>query len=420
MVNKTKTSNGLRIITIPLENSKTVTILVLVGIGSKYERKELNGISHFLEHMLFKGTDKRSNPKDVAETIDKIGGSYNAFTGEEYTGYYVKVASSHFDTALDWISDIFINSKIPAQEVEKEKGVIIEEINMIKDHPMNYVQQVWTNLLYDDQPAGWDIAGTKESVTSIARGDLKEYKEKNYVTSGTIVCVAGNINPDIAREKVEKAFINVKEGEAPSKESVIENQAEPQALVENRETDQPHLCLGVRAYDIFHPKRRVLNIIETVLGKMMSSRLFVKIREELGLAYYVRTSYDSYTDTGFVVTQAGVDNRNVGRAVEAIIEEYNKMTTSKVPPEELKKAKENIKGRLAISLETSDAQAYFFGNQELLKGEIDPIEKIFDEIDKVREEDVLTVSKDIFRPENLNLAVVGSINQDELKNMIKR
>ncbi len=415
MLKNTKLKNGLRIITVPSKNSKTVTVLVLVGVGSKYERRNISGVSHFLEHMYFKGTKKRPTPKQVAETLDKIGGAYNAFTGEEYTGYYAKVASSNFEIALEWVSDIFLNSKIPPKEVMKEKGVIIEEINMVKDHPMSYVHRVWTDLLYGDQPAGWDIAGTKETVSSMTRKDLIDYMKKGYVASGTVVCVAGNINSDDAESKVKKYFSGISDGSKLGKEPVIEKQSGPAVMVERRNTDQTHICLGVRAYDLFHPRRYTLNIMETILGRMMSSRLFVKIREELGLAYYIRTEYESSTDSGFFVTQAGVDNSKAVQAVSAILKEYGKISSHRVSSEELSKAKENIKGRMAISLESSDAQAYFYGTQELLKKEIVPIDKIFEEIDKVTSDDVLETAKDIFRPEKLNLAAIGPVKKADFK-----
>lgn len=420
MVKKFELESGLRVVVVPIEKSPTATILVLAGVGSKYETKEINGISHFLEHMLFKGTEKMASYKEVAETLDKIGGSYNAFTGEEYTGYYAKVALPHFDIALEWVSDIFLNSKIPADEAAKERGVIIEEINMIKDHPMSHVQGVWTKLLYGDQPAGWDIAGTKETVLSIERDDLVDYMERGYRASNTVVCVAGSFDPEKIREKIESHFDKIRRGKEITKEAVIEHQEAPAAMNEKRETDQTHLCLGVRAYDTFHPQRRVLSVIETILGKMMSSRLFVRIREELGLAYYIRTGYDAYSDSGYLVTQAGVDNKKVIQAVGAILDEYDKISSEIVSQEELSKAKENIKGRLAISLESSDALAYYYGLQELVKKEIKSLDQIFKEIDQVKAEDILTVSKDIFKPENLNLAAIGPISESQLEKAIKR
>ena len=416
---KSVNENNLRVITIPVPSSKTVTVLVLTAVGSKYENKKISGISHFLEHMYFKGTKKRPGPKAVAETLDKIGGSYNAFTGEEYTGYYAKVASPFFETAIDWVSDIFLNSKIPDKELMKEKGVIIEEINMIKDHPTSYVQEVWTNLLYGDQPAGWSIAGTKKSVSSITRNDLISYMKKGYVASSTIVCISGGIDQKTAEEKAFHYFSKIPSGDGLIKNKTKEKQNKPAIKIDKRKTDQTHICLGFRAYDTFHQQRYALSLIETVLGKMMSSRMFVRVREELGLAYYVRTTYDASTDTGFLVTQAGVDSKKTEKAVSAILKEYKNLADKKIQSKELEKAKENIKGRALISLESSDAQAYFYGKQELLRGKTIPMKEIFKEIDKVTAEEIQIVSKDIFKPENLNLAMVGpSLKEKEVIKII--
>ncbi len=417
---KTITSNGMRIITVPLANSNAVTILVLAGVGSKYENKKTSGISHFLEHMYFKGTKKRRNHKAVSETLDKIGGSYNAFTGDEYTGYYAKVASSYFETALEWVSDIFLNSTLPEKEVIKEKNVIIEEINMIKDHPMSYVQELWTELLYGDQPAGWSIAGSKESVLGISRNDLLDYMKKGYSSSNTLVCVVGAVDEKTVEKKVKKYFSKIKKGKKPFKKPVIENQKEPKMLARKKETDQVHLCLGVRAYDLFHKDRYVLSVIETILGKMMSSRLFVKIREELGLAYYIKTEVDATSDSGFLTTRAGVDFRKVEKAVSAIVKEYKKISNYKVSKTELKKAKENIKGRTTLSLESSDSQAFFYGAQELLEGKIMTPQEIFVKIDKITSEDILKVSKNIFKEKSLNLSLIGPIsNELKIKKLLK-
>ncbi len=405
--------NGLRVLTVPVANSKTATVLVLAGVGSKYEEKRISGISHFLEHMYFKGTKKRPNHKSVAETLDKIGGAYNAFTGDEYTGYYAKTAAGHFDVALEWVSDIFLNSTLPEKEVVKEKGIIIEEINMIKDHPMSYIQELWAELLYGNQPAGWSIAGTKKSVLSISRKDLLDYMSKGYSASNTLVCVAGAVKEDTAEKMVEKYFSKIQKKEKPGKKAVIERQKEPAFKLEKKETDQIHLCLGVRSYDFFHPDRYVLNVIETILGKMMSSRLFVKVREELGAAYYIKTESENTTDSGFLATRAGVDIRKIEKVISAIMEEYKKMASRKVPFSELEKAKENIKGRTALALESSSAQAFFYGAQELLEEKTLTPDQIFKKIDKITSDDVKRVSKDIFRPEKINLAMIGPAQKEK-------
>jgi len=408
MYTKTTLKNGLRIITVPQKSTQAVTVLVLAGTGSKYEKKEISGISHFLEHLLFKGTKKRPTPIDVILPLDRVGGVYNAFTSEEYTGYYAKVAAEHFDLALDIISDIYLNSKLDPKEMKKEKGVIIEEINMQHDHPMSYVQILWNRLLYGDQPAGWDIAGTKESVLGISRKQLLSYRKNQYVASDTVICLAGDIGKNSQNlEKVKKYFSGMRIKKPKGKEPVIEEQNKPRCLLEGRNTDQTHFCLGVRGYGLFHPQRYSQELLAAILGGMMSSRLFVKVREELGLAYYIKTSASADTDTGCLVTQAGVDNQKAEKAISAILKEYKKISQKKVPLKELKKAKDNLKGKMSLLLETSDAQASFYALQELLENKILTPKEIYAKINKVGADDILKLSRDIFQPQKLNLALIG-------------
>jgi predicted Zn-dependent peptidase len=404
---KTTLKNGLRIITVPQKNTQAVTVLVLVGTGSKYEKKEINGISHFLEHMYFKGTKKRPTTTAIAETLDKVGGIYNAFTGEEYTGYFAKIASQHFELALDWVSDIFLNSILPKEEIEKEKGVIIEEINMIYDHPMSYVQTLWNKLLYGDQPAGWDIAGTKETVSKMTREKLSDYMERQYVAKNTIISIAGNFDEKLTIQKVKKYFSKIKTKKPIEKPKVIERQEKPEALLSFRQTDQTHLCLGTRSFNLFHPQRYALDLLAVILGGMMSSRLFIEVRSKLGIAYYINTNSEMNPDTGFLFTQTGLDNKNVEKGILTILKEYKKISEKKVPNSELKKAKDYLKGKTTLLLESSDAQASFYAAQELLEKRILTPEEIFKKIDKVSREDISKVAKEIFRPEKLNLALIG-------------
>jgi predicted Zn-dependent peptidase len=415
MFKKTTLKNGLRIITVPQKNYQAVTVLVLVGTGSKYEKKETNGISHFLEHMYFKGTNRRPKPIDVAEPLDKIGGIYNAFTSQEFTGYFAKVEASHFELALDWVSDIFLNSTLPEKEIEKEKKVIVEEINMIYDHPMAYIGVLWTKLLYGDQPAGWNIAGTKESVLSLSRQKLADYRKKQYAASNTILCLSGSINQEKAIDLAKKYFSEIKKGKPEKKIKAMEKQGKPRCLVEERKIDQTHLCFGARGFYLSHPKRYAQEILSTILGEsgMMSSRLFVEVREKLGLAYYISTDAEEDSDTGFLVTRAGVDNQRVEKSIETILREYKKISTIRVSEKELKKAKDNIKGKLALSLETSDALASFYAGQELLEKKILTPEEIFAKIDKISVSDILKVARDIFQPRKLNLALIGPFKDKE-------
>jgi len=420
MFKKTTLKNGLRIITVPQKSTEAVTVLVLVKTGSKYEKKDINGISHFLEHMYFKGTKKRPTTLAIAETLDKIGGIYNAFTSEEYTGYYAKTIASEFETALDWVSDIFLNSTLAEKEVQKEKGVIIEEVNMRLDHPMTYVNVLWSKLLYGDQPAGWDIIGTKENIINMTRKKLVNYMNNQYVAANTIVCVAGNIKSDLAVKKVKKYFLKIKENDSEKKQKVIERQSEPELIIQTRKTDQTHLCLGVRAYNLFHKDRYVQKLLSVILGGMMSSRLFVKIREKMGAAYYVNTVSDADPDTGSLFTQVGVDNRKIEKVILAVLDEYRKISKEKVNTQELKKVKSYIKGKTALLLESSDALASFFANQELLEGKITSLKEIFKMIDKVTANDILKISKDIFQSKKLNLALIGPFkDREKFKKILK-
>ena len=408
MFQKTVLKNGLRIITVPQKSTQAVTVLVLVETGSKYEEKETSGISHLLEHLLFKGTKKRPSHLQIAEPLDRVGGMYNAFTGEEYTGYFAKVASRHFGLALDIIADIYLHSQLNQKEIEKEKGVVIEEINMYFDHPSSYVQTLWDKLLYGDQPAGWDIAGTKESVRGISRKALVDYMNRQYVAPSTVVCIAGNIpsHKEVVR-RVNKHFAGISQKEHRDKPAVVEKQTRPECQIHYRATGQTHLCLGVRGYNLFHPQKFAQDLMAELLGGMMSSRLFITIREKLGLAYYVKTVASFHTDTGYVVTQAGVDNKRLTKAITAILKEYKKIATTKVSSQELQKVKDHVKGKNALLLEASDARAMLYGMQEILEKKILTPKEIYAKIDAVGSDDILAVAKDMFRSQKLNLALVG-------------
>jgi predicted Zn-dependent peptidase len=420
MFKKTTLKNGLRIITVPNKGTKAVTCLVLVGTGSKYEEKKINGISHLLEHLFFKGTKNRPTTMKIAEPLDAVGGAYNAFTGEDYTGYFAKVDERHFDLALDIISDIYLNSKLDDKEVQKEKGVVIEEINMYKDNPMAHVQSLWTKLLYGDQPAGRDIAGTKESVMGITRNQLAEYMKTQYNSKNTVVCIAGAV-PEKAIDKVKRHFSHIPTNKGIKKPKVVERQKKPEMIVEYRGTDQTHFCLGVRAFNIFDPRRWSAELLGLILGGMMSSRLFSSVREKLSLCYYIRTSASLDPDAGFLMTQAGVDNLRVEKAVEAVLKEYSKIAETKVSAKELKKVKDHIKGKMILTFENSDALASFYGAQELLEKKILTPEQIYDKINKITVNDILKVSKDIFKRENLNLALIGPVkSKDKLWKILRK
>ena len=420
MFHKTTLKNGLRIMIVPQKGTKAVTILVLVKTGSKYETKEISGISHLLEHLLFKGTIKRPGNLDIAEPLDSVGGAYNAFTGEDYTGYYAKVDSSHFDLALDIISDIYLNSKLDPKEMKKEKGVVIEEINMYKDNPMAHIQNLWSKLLYGDQPAGWDIAGTKKSVLGIKRADLKKYIDSQYSAINTIVCIAGAIKSEKETiQKIKKSFAKIGNKEPKKSIEVIENQQKPAVLVEYRKTDQTHFMLGFRGYGLDDERHYTLELLGLILGGMMSSRMFSSVREKLGLCYYIKTTVSADPDTGFMVTSAGVDNTRLKLAIKATLKEYNKIREKKVLAKELQKIKDHFKGKMTLSFESSDNLALFYSMQELLTGKILTPEEVYDRIKKVSADDILAVAKDVIRSKNINLALIGPVKSaKEIKDLL--
>ncbi len=405
--------NGLRLITVPMKNTRTTTVLVLVGTGSKYETKEMNGISHFVEHMFFKGTKRRPNPLKIAESLDRVGGNYNAFTGKEFTGFWAKVDFKHLDLALDWVADIFLNSKLEKREIEREKGVIIEEVNMYLDTPTSYIRDLWEKLLYGSQPAGWLIIGEKENILNFDRKKILDYLKNHYSALNTVICVAGNIKSGLVERKIRKYFKNIREKQIQHKIKVKEEQNKPEVLLHFKKTDQTHFCLGARGYDFFHSRKYAQAILATILGGNMSSRLFTSVRGKRGLAYYIQTSSESTTDTGYLVTQAGVDHKNIEKTIKIILKEYKLLKNRSVKKEELQKAKDYLKGTSSLSLELSDTQASFYASQELLEQKILTPKEKFQKIDEVSINDIKKVTKDIFQPEKLNLAIIGPFKKKE-------
>ena len=417
---KTILPNGLRILTVPMADTKTATVLVLVATGSKYESKDINGISHFLEHMTFKGTKKRPTPMSIAEPLDRIGGNYNAFTNYEFTGYYAKADGRHQDMLLDIISDITLNPNFDQTEIDKERGVIVEEINMYEDMPSRKVGDVWTELLYGDQPAGWDLAGKKEIIARLNREDFVKYHNDHYVAPKIVIAVAGMISPDDIIKKVEVLFESISDFKGKDKMPTQESQTKPEVKLFYKKTDQTHIIFGARAYDIHHEKRFAAEVLATILGGGMSSRLFGLLRDKMGAAYYVRTGTDEATDAGYLATSAGIDNRRAEIIIQAILDEYRKIKTVKVSGDELNKAKEHMEGGLALSIETSDELASFYCFQEVLKNEILTPEEIIEKIHAVTVDDILEVAQDIFRPEKLNLAIVGPFqDSDAFANLLR-
>lgn len=411
--------NGLRVIVAPMTDTDTATVLVMTGCGSRHETQKQNGIAHFLEHMFFKGTEHRPEKMDIARELDEIGAEYNAFTGKEYTGYYAKAVSRHFDTALDVVSDIFLHSKLEQKEIDIERGAILQEINMYEDMPMRRVGELFEQQLYGNVPLGRDIAGPKENVKRFLRSDFVRYMKGGYVGKNVIVGVAGNVNVSAVMRAIELRFSALPSGETVKFQKVSEKQKKPEVGVRHKKTDQTHFVVGVRTFDRFHADKYALAVLATVLGGGMSSRLFMEVREKRGLAYGVHTGVEAFSDAGYVATQCGVEHANLEKALAVVLEEYRKIAVELVPEKELAKAKEYIKGKMAMGLEGSDDVAEYVVEQELLYGNITLPEEKVRRIDAVTANDVLRVAKKIFVSERLNLTVVGPHTQAKKKKLEK-
>ncbi len=399
--------NGLRILTAPMESAQSVTCAIMLAAGSRYETADTNGIAHFSEHMFFKGTERRPTARDISKEIDAIGGEFNAFTGKEYTGYYVKCAAESRDVALDVLVDMLRNSKFDPDEIDREKGVIIEEMNMYYDTPRDFISGVYEELLYGDQPLGWDIIGRKETVRAATHDMFHSYVDRWYRPSRMVVGVGGKIAEGL-HERIEELLGDMREAEtgepAPVELSV---NGDSQVKVHTKASDQAHICLGVHSYPLKHPDRYALQVLSMVLGGGMSSRLFTEVRERRGLAYYVYGLNHSYTDAGSLYAQAGVDINRIDDAVTTIANELRTIASEAVPADELDKAKSFAKGRFVLQLETSQGLIMFGLRREVLEGEAPDPQEILAELDKVTADDVQRVAQDVIARRGLNLAVIG-------------
>lgn len=400
--------NGMRVLLAPSKSAETVTVMIMTATGSRFETKEENGMAHFLEHMLFKGTKNRTTARVIAQEIDGIGGQMNAFTAKDRTAYYVKVGKQHLDTAFDVIADVFLNPMLPKREIEKERGAIIEEINMYEDMPMRDVLNEADKTLFGDaHPLGRDILGPKENIQTFPRSDFVSYFSRNYVAENTALCVAGAFSAENVLPKAEKLFKNMRTGTIPPYTPYVHDQQQPRVRVKTKKTDQSHFVLAVPSCHLGHKDEAATEVLAAVLGGGMSSRLFSEIRERRGLAYYVRAEQEGYADTGVLYMRAGVGNANLEEAVKITIQELRKVVKNKVTSAELKKAKEYVKGTTALSLDTTDAQAEHIGHSVLVKGTDESLEVFNAQVDAVTPAQVQRVAKNIFTTNHLNLTVIG-------------
>lgn len=407
MARRTVFRNGLRVITVPRPENLTATVLVLVETGSKYENKEQGGISHFLEHMCFKGTKKRPRAIDIVGELDALGAQSNAFTTHEFTGYFAKVDPEHLPRAIDIVSDIYLNQVFRENEIRKERGVIIEEINMYQDDPKRKIYDNLTELLYGDQPAGWNVAGTKETVSRLSRKDFIQYRRAHYVAEATVIIVAGRFNERKILPLLKRSFALVSARKKEGKLPVDDSQKRPAVSIEFKASDQTHLLFGARAFPVTDPRVHALEVLAAVLGGGMSSRLFQRIRDVMGAAYYVRAMTDLLTDHGYLAVATGSNTKRAEDVLRAIVDECKKLTRTLVPARELARVKEYLVGRLSLSLETTDEITGFYGGQEILKRSFLSPEAEIARIRAVTAQQVREVARAIFRNERLNLALIG-------------
>jgi predicted Zn-dependent peptidase len=398
--------NGISLIVVPISGTETVTNLVFMGVGSRYESDAQQGLAHFTEHMVFKGGKKYTTAFQIAQTLDGVGGEFNAFTGQEYTGFYTRTAKEHAELGLDVLADMVLHAQFPAEELEKEKGVIVEEINMYEDVPQRKVGHVLMDLLYGDTPLGRQILGTKKSVTSFTREDFVHYREQFYMGRKCVIAMAGAITPEQAKERVWARFQELPEGTAYTAPAV-EWQEKRQVVLSSRPSEQTHLILAAKAFALTDPRHPVLTLLNVILGAGMSSRLFTSVREQQGLCYYVRSGADLYQDSGYLYCSAGVDNTRFLQAVEAIVKELVKLRDEPVSEEELDRAKKHQLGKAAMTFEQAEEVAEYYGLQMLEERSTETVAEYLKRCEKVTAADIQQLAQELFQTDHLRLAAVG-------------
>lgn len=412
-------SSGLRMVVTPMPSTQAVSVSVFVGVGSRSEPQELNGITHFLEHMVFKGTERRPDAHAIAEAIEGSGGTLNAYTNKEFTCYWNIVPFDHLETALDVAADMVLHSKLEPEEIERERTVVQQELKRNHDNPQVWAGRLVGMAVYGAQPCGWDVGGTIDTVARIQRPDFVAHMERWYRAPNVVLSVAGNVEPGRVFELADRLFADVRLGSVPSVPPYDPSVRGPRVAVDVRPVDQCSFCLGLAIFGRSDPDRYPLRVLNDVLGAGMSSRLFREVRERRGLAYAVHSSYGLLADTGIFTIAAGVNRDRLGETVRVCLGELEKLATEPVPEEELRKAKEHAIGRFRLSLETAHAVGQRHGELLLTKGEIETVEEVVAALEAVTAEDVLRVASRVYRPEGVHCAAVGpALDEDELANLL--
>ena len=421
---KTTLDNGLRIVTVPRTDAPSAAAMVLVGVGSRHETDAEAGIAHFIEHNVFKGTEVRSQQGQISEEIESAGGVMNAATSNDFTYYWAKAAASQLDKMLDVVMDVSVNMTFPERDLEIERGNVIEEINMYQDNPMSRIQHKFSEFVWNGHAVGRSTLGSKETVGAMKREQLLSFVQTNYTPERMIVVVAGKLDQERVESQV-KAFYDaqgpgpaIRQGRALD-DQFVEFQTAARVMIDTDETQQTHFCIGFKTFGRDDHRRFTLDLINTILGQGMSSRLFKKIREELGLAYYVGSANWETDETGLWYARAGVDNQRAEQAVGAILTEFNKLAQDQVEAGELRKGKEYLKGKTLLSVETSDDLAEWYGFQELLEKEVLTSQEYNDRIEAVTADEIRRVAGELLREDRVNLALVGPFQgKDEFEKLL--
>ncbi|MCJ7523468.1 MAG: insulinase family protein [Dehalococcoidia bacterium] len=420
MYEKTVLKNGIRIVSSPMPHTRSVCICIFIGSGSRYEEEEQAGSSHFIEHLCFKGTERRPTAKEISETIDGIGGVLNGGTDKELTVYWAKVARPHFSMALDLLVDMLRNSKFNPADIENERKVIIEELNMCIDSPQSRVDTLIDEIMWPAQPLGRDVIGRKETVTAMDRSLIVDYLNAHYLPNNTVISVGGDIEHTEVVGSISEVLGSWSAGAPGSWQPIDENRSFPRVAAEHRKTEQAHLCLAVPGIHHTHPDRFTLDLLNLILGESMSSRLFLEIREKMGLAYDIHSHVSHYHDSGSVNVCAGVDPKKVEDLIQSILIELTKLKEEEVSESELIKAKELGKGRLMLRMEDTRSVAGWIGGQELLMNQIRTVDEVVSMLDDVNSNDLRRVARELFREDKLRLAVVAPRpEEDRLEKLLK-
>ena len=416
---KLKLNNGLRIVTHHMSGMQSVALGIWIKVGGRYENENNKGISHFLEHLLFKGT-KNYSCRQIKESIEGVGGSLNGFTSEEVTCYLVKMPYKHIDLALNVLSDMVISPSLSKADILKERTVILEEIKMYKDLPQVYVHELLDALLWPKHPLGLSILGSVESVNAMGKKDFLLHKEKYYNVGNMVVSAAGIFDHEDFFRKVERIFGRLKSRPVNDFIGASEKQDKPQLDILDKQTEQTHLALGFHAFKRDHPLKYAADMLHIILGANMSSRLFNEVREKRGLAYEIGTQVKRYYDTGTFIVHAGIDNRKLQEAIKVILLELGKVKKTIVSPDEFKRAKEFYLGQLTLALEDTMDYMLWIGESTATLDKTHTLKSIIEEVKKVKRQDLQEVSRVIFKKNKLNLALIGPLasSREEIYNLL--